>query len=122
RIVDGTHPLDQTPIHPESYKVTEKLLEKVGASLTEVGNEALMEKLDGVHVAEVAQELEIGEPTLEDIINALKKPGIDMREDFPQPILKQKVLALDDIEQGMEMQGTVRNVVDIVAYVDIVVG
>src|SRR5699024_7328519 len=59
RIIDGTHPLDQTPIHPESYQVTEKLLEKIGASLKEVGNEALMEKLDGIHVAAVAEELEI---------------------------------------------------------------
>lgn len=122
RIIDGTHPLDQTPIHPESYQVTEKLLEKIGASLKEVGNEALMEKLDGIHVAAVAEELEIGEPTLEDIINALKKPGRDMREDFPQPILKQKVLSLEDLEQGMEMQGTVRNVVDFGAFIDIGVG
>src|SRR5699024_10993534 len=122
RIIDGTHPIDQTPIHPESYQATEKLLEKIGASLKEVGNEALMEKLDDIDVAAVAEELEIGEPTLEDIINALKKPGRDMREDFPQPILKQKVLSLEDLEQGMEMQGTVRNVVDFGAFIDIGVG
>src|SRR5699024_5802847 len=122
RIIDGAHPLDQTPIHPESYKVTEQLLEKVGAALAEVGSNELEEKLDSISVAEIAEELEIGEPTLQDIITALKKPSRDMRDDFPQPILKQKVLSLEDLEQGMEMQGTVRNVVDFGAFVDIGVG
>ena len=122
RIVDGTHPLDQTPIHPESYQVTEKLLEKVGASLTEIGSKELSVKLNEVQVQPLAEELEVGVPTLEDIIAALKQPGRDLRDDFPQPILKQKVLSMEDLEQGMEMQGTVRNVVDFGAFVDIGVG
>lgn len=122
RIIDGKHSLDQTPIHPESYQVTEKLLETMGAALTEVGSSELEGKLNDIDVRHMAAELEIGEPTLEDIIAALKKPGRDMREDFPQPILKQKVLSVEDLEQGMEMQGTVRNVVDFGAFIDIGVG
>src|SRR5699024_219565 len=122
RIIDGIHQHDKTSFQPESYEVTENMLEKIGDDLKEVGNEALMEKLNGRKVVEVAEELEIGEQTKEDIINALKKPGRDMREDFPQPILKQKVLSLEDLEQGMEMQGTVRNVVDFGAFIDIGVG
>lgn len=122
RILDGKHPLDQTPIHPESYKVTEGLLKEIDASLSEVGSDTLIGKLDHVNVVEMANTLEVGEPTLQDIIDALKQPGRDMREDFPQPILKQKVLSLGDLEQGMEMQGTVRNVVDFGAFIDIGVG
>lgn len=94
----------------------------MGAALTEVGSSELEGKLNDIDVRHMAAELEIGEPTLEDIIAALKKPGRDMREDFPQPILKQKVLSVEDLEQGMEMQGTVRNVVDFGAFIDIGVG
>lgn len=122
RVLDGKHPLDQTPIHPESYAVTERLLEEIGASLSEVGSETLKGKLDQVNITAMAESLEVGEPTLQDIIDALKQPGRDMRDDFPQPILKQKVLSLEDLEQGMEMQGTVRNVVDFGAFIDIGVG
>lgn len=122
RVLDGKHPLDQTPIHPESYAVTERLLEEIGASLSEVGSETLRGKLDQVNITAMAESLEVGEPTLQDIIDALKQPGRDMRDDFPQPILKQKVLSLEDLEQGMEMQGTVRNVVDFGAFIDIGVG
>lgn len=122
RIVDGDHPLDQTPIHPESYRVTEKLLAEIGFGLEQIGSEKLREKLATVNISEMAQKLAIGEPTLHDIIDALRRPGRDLRDDFPQPILKQKVLSLEDLEQGMEMEGTVRNVVDFGAFVDIGVG
>lgn len=122
RIFDGKHPLDQTPIHPESYKVTEKFLGEMDSNLKEVGSEALLEKLKEVNVTEIAEKLDIGKPTLLDIIDALRQPGRDLRDDFPQPILMQKVLSVSDLEPGMEMQGTVRNVVDFGAFVDIGVG
>ena len=122
RIIDGKHPLDQTPIHPESYKVTEQLLGEVGFTLEDVGTEALREALATVDVEDIAEKLEVGVMTLRDIMGALSQPGRDLRDDFPQPILKQKVLSLDDLEQGMEMEGTVRNVVDFGAFVDIGVG
>ncbi|WP_442962122.1 Tex family protein [Pseudogracilibacillus sp. SE30717A] len=122
RIIDGVHPLDQTPIHPESYKVTETLLQEIGFDLNDVGTEQLRETLANVNVGEMAEKLNIGTPTLSDIIDALRRPGRDLRDDFPQPILKQKVLTLEDLEQGMEMEGTVRNVVDFGAFIDIGVG
>lgn len=122
RIVDGEHPLDQTPIHPESYAVTEKLLEASELSIADIGTEALREKLGVVDIDYMAENLAVGKPTLVDIIDALRRPGRDLRDDFPQPILKQKVLSLEDLEQGMELEGTVRNVVDFGAFVDIGVG
>lgn len=122
RIIDGEHPLDQTPIHPESYKVTEKLLTEIGYGLDQIGTSELREQLAKLNVAEMAGKLEIGELTLSDIVDALRRPGRDLREDFPQPILKQKVLSMEDLEEGLEMEGTVRNVVDFGAFVDIGVG
>lgn len=122
RIVDGDHPLDQTPIHPESYVVTMQLLNEINVPLEEIGTEETRGKLDAINVNEMAERLAIGVPTLTDIIEALQKPGRDMRDDFPQPILKQKVLTLEDLQTGMELEGTVRNVVDFGAFVDIGVG
>src|SRR5699024_9189139 len=122
RIAEGEHLLDETPIHPESYQHTEKLLVDLGFSLEDFVSHALQEALTEVDPNQVADELIIDFLKLEDIINALQKPGRDMREDFPQPILKQKVLTLEDLTEGMEMQGTVRNVVDFGAFVDIGVG
>lgn len=122
RIVDGDNPLDQTPIHPESYDVTLELLHVIGLPLEKIGSTEMREKLMEINVEEMAQKLKIGVPTLEDIIDALMRPGRDMRDDFPQPILKQKVLTIEDIKPGMELQGTVRNVVDFGAFVDIGVG
>ena len=122
RIVDGDHPLDQTPIHPESYDVTLQLLEEIDIPLEDIGSDEMQAKLNELHVEEMADKLQVGIPTLEDIIEALQKPGRDMRDDFPQPILKQKVLTLEDLKQGMELEGTVRNVVDFGAFVDIGVG
>src|SRR5699024_10375239 len=108
--------------HPESYQQTERLLLDLGFSFDDLGSDALQRALQEVDTTKVADELNIGVLTLEDNISALQKPGRDMREDFPQPILKQKVLTLEDLTEGMEMQGTVRNVVDFGAFVDIGVG
>ena len=122
RVIDGEHPLDQTPIHPESYEVTEALLDALDLEFTEIGSEALREKLHEIDTKKMADVLSVGEPTLIDIIDALQRPGRDLRDDFPQPILKQKVLSMEDLEEGMELEGTVRNVVDFGAFVDVGVG
>jgi len=119
RIVDGEHPLDRTPIHPESYKKTEELLKLIGSSARDIGTKELQEKLAAINYKEIAEQLDIGELTLTDIIQALIQPGRDPRDDFPQPLLKSNVLSLDDLKPGMEMQGTVRNVVDFGVFVDI---
>jgi len=122
RVIDGEHLLDQTPIHPESYKVTEALLKELDCTLDQIGSDEVSEKLRVVDTSTMAEKLDIGQPTLIDIIDALQRPGRDLRDDFPQPILKQKVLSMEDLEQGMELEGTIRNVVDFGAFVDVGVG
>ncbi|WP_425514311.1 Tex family protein [Lentibacillus saliphilus] len=119
RIIDGEHPLDRTPIHPESYKQTEALLAMIGCTIEDIGSEELQEKLNAMDQKETAAKLDIGVPTLADIMSALIRPERDPRDEFPQPLLKQNILSLEDLEQGMEMQGTVRNVVDFGVFVDI---
>ncbi|WP_026675772.1 Tex family protein [Alkalihalobacterium bogoriense] len=119
RIQGGKNPLDRTGIHPESYKETKMLLEKVGASLEELGTEELKEKVTKTPLPELASELGVGELTLKDIIDALVRPGRDPRDDIAKPILKKGVLQLEDLTPGMELQGTIRNVVDFGAFVDI---
>ncbi|MDE5416075.1 RNA-binding transcriptional accessory protein [Alkalihalobacillus sp. MEB203] len=119
RIPEGDNPLDNTAIHPESYKETKRLLEAVGASMEELGTDALKEKLQQISLSEMAQRLGIGEPTLKDIIDALIRPGRDPRDDLAKPLLKKGVLALEDLQKGMELQGTVRNVVDFGAFIDV---
>ncbi|OZU89203.1 RNA-binding transcriptional accessory protein [Virgibacillus indicus] len=119
RIIDGKNPLDRTPIHPESYSQTENLLQLLDCEVSDIGTEKLREKINTVEKKELAAKLEIGEPTLVDIMNALSRPERDPRDDFPQPLLKQNVLSLEDLEPGMEMQGTVRNVVDFGVFVDV---
>jgi len=122
RVPGGEHPLDNTPIHPESYCVTEQLLEELGFSVEDVAGgkrDELFRKLGTLDVREWAQRLEVGLPTLEDIIEALKRPGRDPRDEFPQPVLRQDVMTMDDLRPGMMLEGTVRNVVDFGAFVDI---
>lgn len=119
RIIDGDHPLDRTPIHPESYKHTEHLLQMIGGDMEAIGTEDLRQKLDQLDQRKAAEELDIGLPTLQDIISALSRPERDPRDDFPMPLLKTNVLSMEDLESGMEMQGTVRNVVDFGVFVDI---
>jgi uncharacterized protein len=119
RILDGNEPLDRTSIHPESYKAAKALLKMVDVSANELGGEELESKLKDINEADVAEQLEIGRPTLEDIMKSLTQPGRDPRDDLPKPLLKTNVLSMEDLEQGMELEGTVRNVVDFGAFVDI---
>lgn len=119
RILDGENPLDRTPIHPESYGYTKKLLEKLSCDLKAIGTKELQEKLAKVNVKEMAESLSIGIPTLKDIMTALSKPERDPRDDFPQPLLKKNIITMEDLKPGMEMEGTVRNVVDFGVFVDI---
>ena len=123
RIFDGDNPLEVTAVHPESYEPTEKLLNQLGFDKNDLKNkeklEELRTKLKSVNVQEMAKELTIGEMTLTDIIEELSKPGRDPREDMPKPILRSDVLKLDDLREGMVLTGTVRNVIDFGAFVDI---
>ncbi|SIO44044.1 uncharacterized protein SAMN05444166_4743 [Singulisphaera sp. GP187] len=123
KIRDGEHPLDRTWIHPESYEVATRLLEKLGFSAEVVRDKAqlpaLHEKLNEADVPTLARELEVGEPTLHDIFEALARPERDPRDDLPKPIFKKGVLKLEDLTAGMELKGTVLNVVDFGAFVDI---
>ena len=117
KINNPDYPLDNTTIHPESYEATYKLLRKLNYSTEDIGSKSL--KLDNINLEEISKELDIGMETLKDIIKELKKPGRDPREDMPKPILRKNVLSIDDLEVGMIMQGTVRNIVDFGAFVDI---
>ena len=119
RIPDGDNPLDKTPIHPESYGVVERLFAELGLSLGDVGTPACRERLADVNPAELAPRLGVGEPTLRDILDSLRRPGRDPREDLPPPIFRTDVLDIEDLKPGMELKGTVRNVVDFGAFVDI---
>ena len=119
RITDGENILDSTGIHPESYDVAIKLLLKLEMSLEDVGSDELVKKLDLVKVDEYKDLLGTDIYTLEDVIDCLKKPNRDPRDSMPQPILKSDILELKDLRVGMQLQGTVRNVVDFGAFVDI---
>ncbi len=119
RIVDGDNILDRTAIHPESYEVALKLLDKVNSNINEVGTNDLIEKLNKVNVSDMSKELNTDIYTLEDVISSLKKPNLDPRDEYPQPILKSDVLDIKDLTIGMKLQGTVRNVVDFGLFIDI---
>ena len=120
RINEGKNPLDSTGVHPESYKATEALLAKLGYTMEDVKNR----NLDGISkkiadYKQLAGELGIGEITLQDIVKELEKPARDPREDMPKPILRSDVLEMKDLTPGMVLKGTVRNVIDFGAFVDI---
>ena len=123
RILDGDNPLEITAVHPESYEKAEQLLKKIGFDKKDLKDkeklEDLRNKLKSVNISDMAKELEIGEMTLEDIIAELSKPGRDPREDMPKPILRSDVLKLEDLKEGMVLTGTLRNVIDFGAFVDI---
>ncbi|MDR0126934.1 MULTISPECIES: Tex family protein [Bacillus] len=119
RIADGQDPLDRTGIHPESYKETKQFLRMIKMTPDDLGTEQLKEKIAEVKLDEAAEQLEIGPITLQDIIDQLTRPERDPRDEVPKPLLKTDVLKLEDLKQGMELQGTVRNVVDFGAFVDI---
>lgn len=110
---------DRTGIHPENYANVKKLLKQLGVSEKEIGTSKLQEALKEVEVHSLADELQIGEITLQDIIDSLIRPERDPRDDMPTPLLKQDVLKMEDLKKGMELEGTVRNVVDFGAFVDI---
>ena len=120
RILEGKNPLDATGVHPESYDATKKLLDKLGYTMEDVKER----KLDGISkkiadYKQLAEELGIGEITLQDIVKELEKPARDPREDMPKPILRSDVLEMKDLTPGMVLKGTVRNVIDFGAFVDI---
>ncbi|MEC5227678.1 Tex family protein [Bacillus inaquosorum] len=119
RVQEGTEPLDRTGIHPESYKETKALLKKLGLSTEQIGTAELKDKINQLALSETAKELGIGEITLRDICEQLTRPERDPRDEVPKPLLKTDVLQLEDLKEGMELQGTVRNVVDFGAFVDI---
>ncbi|MFD3450453.1 Tex family protein [Microbacteriaceae bacterium 4G12] len=119
RVLDGGNSLDRTSIHPERYKDVTNLLKQLGLSIEDLGTERLKQAVDAVDVAALSAEIEIGEPTLRDIIEALIRPERDLRDELPKPLLKKDVLQLEDLKRGMELEGTVRNVVDFGAFVDI---
>ena len=120
KVSDSENPLDNTTVHPESYAATEKLLKTLGYSIHDVGSirESDLDLSDAQY-EELSNQLEIGGITLRDIVKELKKPGRDPREEMPQPILRKDVLTMEDLEEGMVISGTVRNVVDFGAFVDI---
>ena len=119
RILEGDNILDSTSIHPESYDIALRLLNQIGMSLSDVGTESLIKKLDEIDIEKEAKELGTDIYTLEDVISSLKKPNRDPRDEMPQPILKSDVVNIEDLKVGMKLQGTVRNVVDFGAFVDI---
>lgn len=119
RITDGENILDSTGIHPESYKITLDLLKEIGMSLKDVGTEKLISALDKINLNKYKDILNVDIYTLEDIVKSLKAPNRDPRDSMPQPILKSDVLELKDLKVGMRLEGTVRNVVDFGAFIDI---
>ncbi len=122
RISNAKNPLDNTGVHPESYDICKSLLEMIGYSLEDVKNRNIQdidERVQKIGIMEISKKLEVGEITLKDIIAEIKKPGRDPREEGIKPILRTDVLKIEDITEGMILKGTVRNVVDFGAFVDI---
>ena len=119
RVIDGDNVLDITPIHPESYNITLDLLKNLGCSVKDIGSDELISKLNSVDIEWYSKEHNVDHYTLEDIIKCLKQPNRDFRDDFTKPLLKSNILTINDLKRGMELQGTVRNVVDFGAFIDI---
>ena len=119
RIIDGKNLLDKTPIHPESYDKALKLVSDIGMTLNDIGTEEFNLKLNGLNLEKYASKNNFDVFTLEDIIKCLKQPNRDYRDDFVKPLLKSNVLNIEDLKVGMELEGTVRNVVDFGAFIDI---
>ena len=118
RILDGDNPLDKTSIHPESYDKTRRLLNYLGFTEKEIGSKELINKLNSLDIDNL-KDLDIDEYTLKDIIESLEKPMRDLRDNYPQPILRSDILHLEDLKIGDKLQGTVRNVVDFGLFIDI---
>ena len=119
RIPNGKNILDNTPIHPESYQATKDLLTELNIELDKVDTPEAKSQLQNINIKQLSEKLAIGRETLQDIIDSLLKPGRDLRDDMPAPILRSDVLSIEDLKVGMKLQGTVRNVIDFGAFVDI---
>ncbi len=119
RIPESKEPFDSTGIHPESYAIAESVLRELDLDKSQLGTSEATTALEQVDVAQLASQLGVGKITLQDIIQTLQRPNRDPRDDYPQPLLKADVLDIKDLHEGMEMQGTVRNVVDFGAFIDI---
>ena len=121
RIPGGKNILDNTGIHPESYTAAKEILEVAGVKLTQLGAQSAeaKERLAQLNVADLSKQLAIGKETITDILKSLMQPGRDMRDEMPAPLLRKDVLSMEDLKPGMELMGTVRNVIDFGAFVDI---
>lgn len=119
RIIDGKNILDKTPIHPESYDITLKLISDIGMKVEDIGNDEFNIKLNNINLEKYSKDNNIDIFTLEDIIKCLKQPNRDFRDDFTKPLLKSNILKLEDLQVGMKLEGTVRNVVDFGVFIDI---
>ena len=123
RVFDGKNPLEVTAVHPESYEIAEKVLQSIGYQTKDLSNKEKMkeirQKLHSLSIPKLAKELEVGEMTLKDIVEELAKPGRDPREEMPKPILRSDVFKFEDLREGQILTGTVRNIVDFGAFVDV---
>ncbi|MEG0485977.1 MAG: helix-hairpin-helix domain-containing protein, partial [Oscillospiraceae bacterium] len=122
RVPGAKNPLDGTAVHPESYTAAEKLLSLCGFTLKDIGQDTITElpsKANTLGLTDLAKQLDIGVPTLRDIMTELLRPGRDMRDELPKPILRTDVMDMNDLKPGMELVGTVRNVIDFGAFIDI---
>lgn len=119
RVIDGTNPLDVTNIHTESYDKTLKLLEYLNLSVNDIGSKELIDKLNAIDIPTISKELDIDMYTLNDIVESLKAPNRDFRDSYEMPLLKSDILTIDNLKLNMELEGTVRNVVDFGAFIDI---
>ncbi len=119
RINDGSEPFDKTSIHPESYDVASNLLKYLGFTKEDLGKKELSDKIASLNIKEVSKELDINEITLTDLLKAFAQPLRDPRDEYPQPALKTDILNMEDLHKGMELEGTVRNITDFGAFIDI---
>ena len=119
RIIDGDNILDKTPIHPESYKYTMDLLNSIDCLINDIGTDKVINKLENLDIDKYCKDNNVDKYTMEDIIKCLKQPNRDFRDDYPMPLLKSDILKIEDLKKGMELQGTVRNVVDFGVFIDI---
>ena len=122
RIHNGKNPLDNTAVHPESYEAAENLLELCGFKLADLKDRKLADlpkRAEEIGIETLAEKVGVGVPTLKDIISELVKPGRDPRDELPPPLLRTDIMDLNDLKPGMELMGTVRNVIDFGAFVDI---
>ena len=119
RILEGNNVLDRTPIHPESYDIVLKLLESLDLNVNDIGSEKMTNKLNNIDISEYSKKLNTDIYTLTDIVESLQKPNRDPRDEMPKPLLKSDVLHIEDLSVGMCLEGTVRNVIDFGAFIDI---